>query len=448
MAQQRNVASMLINGKRTYPAPSLPDGDISGKTGLTLSAKGLSNGQSDKWNDGADYGPDTPGTATNGILEAISEASTGSATYEIFVNEGTYSLSSEISITSMHNLKLRGAGKGKTIFQLSSSLTGTSTGNYFLFGVDNSTYSDCTIGLSDFTFDFNNVSTSGSTGTYAFQLSSQAGANPVSLISLHDIEFKNQSYSADGTTGGRCFGSVAGIKKNKFALYNCDFYNLIGDVIGIDQCQAIDVYGNYVQGIKVNPFFVSEISSYCDIHDNIYYETNNGTGTSAGGRFCDVFFTGSNQSASKIRVHHNIVYGYPSRLFSVLDQATGLTGNSVDAVIENNNFSSSQSGSSLYLVNSSATTTLKVRVNNGYNPQGFAITTPSLPAATGSADAITNTFPFPVRVFQAGESGTHVIDSLGNDVLLPADPAEVTLDPGDKIYYATTVATSWKWYGV
>lgn len=41
-----------------------------GKPYITVSAKGLANGLSDQFNDGADFGPDTPGTKTSGIQEA------------------------------------------------------------------------------------------------------------------------------------------------------------------------------------------------------------------------------------------------------------------------------------------------------------------------------------------------------------------------------------------
>jgi hypothetical protein len=45
--------------------------NVRGKAYITVSAKGISNGLSDIPNDGADFGPDTPGTQTNGIMEAI-----------------------------------------------------------------------------------------------------------------------------------------------------------------------------------------------------------------------------------------------------------------------------------------------------------------------------------------------------------------------------------------
>ena len=44
---------------------------IIGKPEITVSAKGIANGTSVYLNDGADFGPDTPGTTTNGIAEWI-----------------------------------------------------------------------------------------------------------------------------------------------------------------------------------------------------------------------------------------------------------------------------------------------------------------------------------------------------------------------------------------
>jgi hypothetical protein len=48
--------------------------NVRGKSYVTVSAKGISNGLSDIPNDGADFGPDTPGTQTMGIQEALDYA--------------------------------------------------------------------------------------------------------------------------------------------------------------------------------------------------------------------------------------------------------------------------------------------------------------------------------------------------------------------------------------
>lgn len=88
-----------------------------------------------------------------------------------------------------------------------------------------------------------------------------------------------------------------------------------------------------------------------------------------------------------------------------------------------------------------------VEGNAGYQPWGWSTTTPALPAGAGSADAVANATGYRVRVYQVGASGTHIVDPDGTDTALPSDPTEVTLDPAAKLYYATTVPSSWKWYG-
>ena len=89
------------------------------------------------------------------------------------------------------------------------------------------------------------------------------------------------------------------------------------------------------------------------------------------------------------------------------------------------------------------------RVNDGFSAatQGWGAATPARPAGTGAANAVQNTNPYPVRIYKAGASGTHIIDPGGNTVALPADPTEFILDPGAEVWYQTTVATAWNWYG-
>ncbi len=61
---------------------------------VTVSPKGLANGQSTVPNDGDDYGPDTPGTSTSGIQEALNGiATTGGFVY---ARRGTYVFTSSI----------------------------------------------------------------------------------------------------------------------------------------------------------------------------------------------------------------------------------------------------------------------------------------------------------------------------------------------------------------
>lgn len=61
----------LSNTQETMVLPMLQMKNIRGKPYITVSAKGMINGLSNIPNDGADFGPDTPGTQTDGLAEAI-----------------------------------------------------------------------------------------------------------------------------------------------------------------------------------------------------------------------------------------------------------------------------------------------------------------------------------------------------------------------------------------
>ncbi|MEM3862290.1 MAG: hypothetical protein QW203_07415, partial [Thermoplasmatales archaeon] len=68
------LTSIQILFGGNYAAASIPVPDwkiLKGKPYVTVSAKGISNGLSNIFNDGADFGPDTPGTLTSGIQEAV-----------------------------------------------------------------------------------------------------------------------------------------------------------------------------------------------------------------------------------------------------------------------------------------------------------------------------------------------------------------------------------------
>ena len=85
---------------------------------------------------------------------------------------------------------------------------------------------------------------------------------------------------------------------------------------------------------------------------------------------------------------------------------------------------------------------------------GTGANSPAVPAGTGSANAVRNRTNRPVLIYQVGAVGTHVIDSEGNnlgsavDRALGVDPTVVQLNPFERIYHATTVPTSWQFYGL
>lgn len=85
---------------------------------------------------------------------------------------------------------------------------------------------------------------------------------------------------------------------------------------------------------------------------------------------------------------------------------------------------------------------------------GTGANTPAVPVGTGSANAVRNRSNRPILICQVGAVGTHIIDSEGNnlssaiDAALGVDPVVVQLNPFERIYYATTVPSSWKFYGI
>jgi hypothetical protein len=365
---------------------------------INVTSKGIINGLSVLVNDGTGgFGPDTtlgataPGqyggtyTETSGIYEAINYSSLGSNTSTIFLGDGTFILAAPIQATSIHQLHINGSGKN-TVIQMGSAFNGSTNGLAFNLGFNNATYYDCSFKIENFVFDFNNIVTSGSTGSSAFNIGTQNALNPILAMKIDHVRYENQTYSADGATGGRCFGSVNGIYKNFISITNSEFYNLIGDVIGFDGASAVEIANNYVQGVKVNPFIVSEVSSYINIHDNIYYETNSGTGANSGGKFFNLFFTSSNNgNILDINIHDNIVYGYPNALVLITDLTSGFTGNSYTVHVHDNDFSSLQSGASFISLGTSATSVNSVIdpfSNFGYNPSPTLSTNPPVSGTT------------------------------------------------------------------
>ena len=119
---------------------------IQTKPYITVSAKGISNGLSNTFNDGADFGPDTlqgatapnqygpPFSNTNGIQEAINyvQAKGGG---DIVVEHGTYTVNTNIVITGS-NIRLRGVGR-PTLNMNYNLITSNNTGGQSNITIEN-----------------------------------------------------------------------------------------------------------------------------------------------------------------------------------------------------------------------------------------------------------------------------------------------------------------------
>lgn len=91
-----------------------------------------------------------------------------------------------------------------------------------------------------------------------------------------------------------------------------------------------------------------------------------------------------------------------------------------------------------------------VMFNSGYNPQGFAIATPAVPASTVWQ---TNTFTFPIRLYIVtigAVTSYEIRDPAGTSQVITTilfAGMEITLDPQAAIRFTYTGAPTWKWYG-
>jgi len=84
---------------------------------ITVSPSGIANGQSTTANNGAQFGPDTPGTTTQGFQEAVSYAialatgmTTTGAPPRLYLDAGTFDLSQTITVPVPANVPTNGVG--------------------------------------------------------------------------------------------------------------------------------------------------------------------------------------------------------------------------------------------------------------------------------------------------------------------------------------------------
>ncbi len=85
---------------------------------------------------------------------------------------------------------------------------------------------------------------------------------------------------------------------------------------------------------------------------------------------------------------------------------------------------------------------------------GTGVNTPAVPTGTGPTHTFRNLCNRPILIYQVGAVGTHIIDAEGTvgsgviDAALGVDPAVIQLNTFEQVYYATTVPSSWKFYGL
>ena len=247
--------------------------NITGKPYITVSSKGLANGLSEYFNDGADFGPDSLQadgslTQTSGIQEAWNYA-TSIATYagsyinayippEIRLTAGLFKINATVNFTAskpMINCRIIGSGQGNTWFEIGSALSGQ-----YAFTYDGNVFNSANLVFSHFTaYPEPNVSPvpnflkcDFSSSTYPqgaiftgvdFNISEGFGANAVVFDTVGQVFLTNpEIYGGAGITfnnllGASVIGGNNGEAQNPWIVYNTPVF--IMDGMGTGEGQPI-----------------------------------------------------------------------------------------------------------------------------------------------------------------------------------------------------------------
>jgi hypothetical protein len=404
--------------------PNFPQGNVSfwnltyGKPFVTVSPSSTP--------DGSDFGAFTQGTTTSGIQEALNSIANTGGTLRL--QTGTYNVTSNITLPTpstingqMYSIVGNGVGVTKINMNnnsITNSLTSWGGDSSLKFGLDGVWINNVIINAPYMAIDWGYVRVSTSSFASSVGITLGGGGGPSFGHSIQSLEVYDYNTSQLATHLwfeniwiGRYFCGYFG-SANKTNNMN-DFLG-VSTTIGSMDCFVAGGSGGIGLGSSA---FIWNNQGSAGEGLTIFHLTLSGTGTV--GKTI-VFLGGSALPAT--RVHHLSWISSSPPPYVVGSSGFGLTGGDAN--------------------------TLQTLWITDY-PAGWTITTPALPAGTGSTNAVTNNFAFPVRVYQPVSTalGTHIIDAYGTDNALPADPPEVFLAPRCKIYYATAVPASWKWFG-
>ena len=270
--------------------------NITGKPYITVSSKGLANGLSEYFNDGADFGPDSlqaDGTLTQtaGILEAWNYAvSIGEYNLEaggllipkIQMEEGVFVITGNATLTAPQvvlDIKIEGISQGGTWIQLNFN-------SGYAFTIDPSIVSGTNLDIFSYATVFNG---SGYTaeGLLSIVIPSTDSNYQTSVV---------QTYSLD-VSGGNTVYNLSGFQmvsltnpglygKSTFSISNCMAVNIVGgtngagnNLIYIDNCQFVSISAfngratiiqlNGSSGLNMDAIFVGS-SFYLQVANEIH----------------------------------------------------------------------------------------------------------------------------------------------------------------------------------
>ena len=485
---QRDIASVIVGGNRINLRPSIPFTDIAGKSYYLISSKGLSDGSSDKLNDGADFGPDTPGTQTSGIQEALNAA--GNA-IKVKVAFGNYKLNSNLQFNDQ-NVEFEG---GTLVFASTPSALNFSYCNGAIVkgnGVVISGWTNQAISLYQSGYfectDFicNGASSPGTNGNAGIVINGCPNGAFVARIKLSNcgnISISQPSLNF-ATSSGQINSNVwfvdvtvnGGVGPFIGTASNCYFIGCSSSGTAEDTFDIAD--GSY--NIFVSELHTANSGSYgitigatvsTGICKNIFlnncsFITSKGGGCSIGfgvGTDEQIFLTNCDASDNGQAANANqwdnsgFVISSTINSFSLVNCSTNNTGTTQTYGVYNLSEVVGLKGSAIncdFTTNKTAAyfnTTAKCNVKfincNGINYQGYSVTTPAVPA---SAAVYVSTFPFSIRITILTASGatatiTDANSTVSSSFALSAGQ-QITLDPGCSITPTYTTLT-WQFYG-
>lgn len=448
-----------------------------GKPYITVSAKGLANGLSTIFNDGADFGPDTPlnndissgqKTQTSGIQEAINYLPTAEYlgqggniaignTGNVRLLSSLYTMTGKISIPVGSILNIQGLntpsapawfGQGYNTLPSITTYTGGSilyfdtSVSYPVFDVPQNSNGDALTQLFIENVQILVENPSSYTNSIAVDLSgiSTGGGN-------HFYVYSTATTGTGKSTGNGNIDTGVKIERTggdtiKFTDMRISGFASIGIDITSPNTYMYDTSIAYISNHSTTGGAITTNSLLLDSYINTHlFYCSVGINIVSQGRyeFSTFYYTyfESVDTPANITlpsVAHTLpVFMYP--LFTV--QATSSSNNFTGDIVDG-------SKAKIMYPMFYGVSPYPTAYNTGL---GFGTPTPSLPGGTGSGNSVLNDYTYSVVIYQTGESGTTIVDPYGNTQALPSDPSSFILDAGASVYYATTVPSTWIWYG-
>ncbi|MEM3193133.1 MAG: hypothetical protein QXZ36_07420 [Thermoproteota archaeon] len=451
----------MANGNYVSASIPVPDWKIlKGKPYITVSAKGISNGLSNIINDGADFGPDTPGTITSGIQEAINYLVSLGYGGKMELMAGTFIVNQATPTYVLGNF-------ASSVFTIPDTFAGTieivgqGTSNSDVVG-SNATEIDCS-GMPAF----------GTTGEAAV-FSTPSGALPNGVFRIRDLAIFTPT-----NVGGILFITI-----NTFAAENI----YIQHTHGSNYPTNPNTYGirsngwlnnsSWINQVVVSGFIYGYVIDHSFFNAGILFAINCGSAVflisgvntnSVGGYIAflscaactygvETSITGGTLNGPHLVISKYSMYiqsGHlpPQYTYDFYNTSSPSYFPYIHVIDANVISSLGTSYAWQFPTYNDATGLIIDKVEGAQAPliQGFSVTTPAFPS---SGTAVKNTNPFPVRIYLltlGGATAVSITDPSGTSKSLAAPAAgnEYTLDPGASITFTwSSTSPTWLWYGV